>query len=230
MSKVHSALRCCLQRPMGKGIGLVAGYPSREDPALQLYDFNSCCNCSCWYEAAWHSCRWFLFFLSSEGNGDTGQVVGATALDTGRSVNRSHRCKPHSLSLSHTHTHSLTHLLTLSLSLIHTHTHTLSLSLTHTLSLSLTHTLTRSLSLTHTLSLSHSLTHTHTLSLSLTHTLSLSHTHTLSLSLTYTHTLSLSLSLSLFSHTHTHTHSTSEYWHWLFRILISKFGGRLVCT
>ncbi len=51
---------------------------------------------------------------------------------------RQHTHTPHTISLSHT------------LSLLHTHTHTLSLSHTHTLSLSYTHTL--SLSLTHTLS------------------------------------------------------------------------------
>ena len=66
------------------------------------------------------------------------------------------------------------------LSLSHTHTHTLSLShsLSHTHALSLTHTL------SHTLSLTHPLSHT----LSLTHTLS----HTLSLTLFHRHRCSSS--------------------------------------
>jgi hypothetical protein len=79
---------------------------------------------------------------------------------------------PHSLSLSHMQTHTLSH--THPLSLFHIHTHTISLSLfhtPHTLSLSLTHTFSLSLSLSH--------THTHTISLFQTHTLSLSHSHTL---------------------------------------------------
>ncbi len=62
------------------------------------------------------------------------------------------------VTLSHTHTLSLSH--------THTHTHALSLSLTHTRALSLSHTHTRSLSLSHT----HTHTHTRSLSLSFTHT------------------------------------------------------------
>jgi len=85
-----------------------------------------------------------------------------------------------SLHFSHAHFFSLTHSLLVCVSLSHTHTHTLSPFLTpqaylsHSLSLSpshthsfFSHTLSRSFSLYHL-----SLTHTHTLTLSLSHTLS----------------------------------------------------------
>ena len=57
---------------------------------------------------------------------------------------------PHTLILSHTHTHSFSRTHTHTHSLAHTHTHSFSLSHIHTLILSHTHTHTLILSLTHT--------------------------------------------------------------------------------
>ena len=89
------------------------------------------------------------------------------------------------VSLSHTHTCTLSHM----------QKHSLTHSLTHSLAHTLTHTCSNTLSLspTHTHTHIHSLhTHSHTLFLSLSLSLSLSHTHT------HTHTN---------THTHTHTHT-----------------------
>ena len=73
-----------------------------------------------------------------------------------------------------------------------THSHSLSLSLTHSDSVSLT--LTHSHSLTYLLSLTHPLTLTH--SHSLTHSLTRTHSHSLSLTLTHLLTHSLTHSLT----------------------------------
>ena len=66
----------------------------------------------------------------------------------------------YSLSLSLTHSCSLSHSLH-SLSLTHS-LHSLSLTHTCSLTITITHSLTHSLAITHSLTLTHSLTHTHT--------------------------------------------------------------------
>ncbi len=131
-----------------------------------------------------------------------------------------------SLSLSHTHTLSLFH--THKLSLSHTHIHTLSLTHTHAHTLSLSHTHTHTQTLLHaslictsllpplSLSLSLSLSHTHTHTHARTNTLSLPHPHTHSLSFTLTlpfsppHSFTCKPYLYLsFTHSLSHTHTLS---------------------